>query len=296
MGVLTSTAVLAAVALLCSTLLADETQPQRDQVVLTASVVDGEGKQLGTLSASDFIVLEDGAEQKITSVTRAGDVPITLAILLDSSNSMRGEFSKSQAMAIDCARRLRPGDTASFTGFESRVERLQDFTGDSAQLERAIGRVRQRGSTALLNAIVLTLRDLRALATSVGNTRRRVMVVLSDGDDTSSLTPFSEVLDRARRDDTIIYAVTTSNRPPRTRDEAEFGQLARETGGRRLAPDGSTAPSEVCGRMFDDLAHQYAVQYVSSNRQRDGKWRRVDLRVNVLGAKVFARTGYFASK
>lgn len=270
-------------------------QSPRVEVALTLTAVDGTGTYLRDLSPNDLTVVEAGVTQTVTSVTSVGDAPIAFSLLLDASNSMKGEFAKAQAMAVDCVSRLRPGDVASLTTVSGRVEKRQDFTDDKARLERAISVVRQDGPTALYNAIVVTAEEFLRLGARTGNATRHVIVVLSDGIDTASLISFAQVRDVARHANATIYLLRTSNRRP-TPDEAESARVAAETGGRRIAPDGSLPVEQVCARMFDDLANQHIVRYVTTSEKNDGKWRSVDVRVNLPRAKSWSRAGYFAPK
>ena len=152
------------------------------------------------------------------------------------------------------------------------------------------------------SAIYIALKDLKkAVATTVDEIRRQAIIVLSDGEDTSSLLPFEEVLDLAKRSQTAIYCigirssegVSVANKGFK---EAEFvlRQFAQETGGRAFFPAQVGDLANVYGQISDELSSQYTVGYTSRNARRDGAWRRVVVRVNRPGIAVRTKQGYFA--
>ena len=158
-------------------------------------------------AADDFSVFEDGVKQDVTFFNRT-NLPIALALLLDTSASMETKLPTAQEAAIGFARRLRPQDLAEVIDFDSRVVVLQTFTNNAAELEQAIRKTSAGGSTSLYNAVYIALKDLKkVVAKNVDEIRRQAIVVLSDGEDTSSLLPFEEVLDLAKRSETAIYAI-----------------------------------------------------------------------------------------
>src|SRR5687768_10585190 len=194
----------------CLGLTLDAQTPFRggvDLVALTVTATGPGGKYVTDLTADDFTVLEDGKRQKIELFERA-NTPLAVSLLLDSSTSMIRELPLAQKAASDFVTRLRPGDVAQVIDFDRRVEVVQKFTADREALDRAIYRVAARGSTSMYNAIYIALRELGALAKpEAGQVRRDVIVVLSDGEDTSSLVTYDHVLDGAKRSQSVIYAI-----------------------------------------------------------------------------------------
>ena len=206
-----------------------------DLVSLSVTVMEGT-RYVSDLEESEFEIYEDGAKQAITFFSRVQQ-PIALAVLLDTSASMNERLATAQEAAVGFARRMRREDVMEVIDFDSQARILQTFTNDVAALEKAIRSTDVNGSTSLYNAIYVSLKELkRAKASSAEEIRRQAIVVLSDGDDTSSLVPYEEVLDLAKRSETAIYAIGL--RPSGTYrtefKEAEFvlKQLAQETGGR----------------------------------------------------------------
>lgn len=268
-------------------------------VSLNVTVVDGSGRYVTDLAPEDFSVFEDGVKQDVTFFNRT-NLPIALALLLDTSASMETRLPIAQEAAIGFARRLRGQDLAEVIDFDSRVVVLQTFTNTTADLEQAIRKTSSGGSTSLFNAVYIALKDLKkVMAKNVDEIRRQAIVLLSDGEDTSSLLPFEEVLDLAKRSETAIYAIGLRSGDPASGvkgfKEAEFvlRQLAQETGGRAFFPNQASDLNNVYGQIADELSNQYTVGYTSRNQKRDGAWRRLVVRVNRPSVTTRTKLGYF---
>ncbi len=260
---------------------------------------NGANRYATDLEQANFLVYEDGVKQDVTYFTRA-NLPIALALLIDTSASMESRLQTAQDAAIGFAKRLRTQDMAEVVDFDSRVIVLQAFTNDAGQLEQAIRRTSAGGSTSMYNAVYIALKDLKkVLAQNVDEIRRQAIVLLSDGEDTSSLLPFEEVLDLAKRSETSIY--TIGLRSPdgigvsRGFKEAEFvlKQLAQETGGRSFFPTQVTELAGIYGQISDELSSQYTIGYSSKNPKKDGAWRRVVVRVDKPNLVARTKQGYF---
>lgn len=270
-----------------------------DIVSLSVTVTTPESTFVTDLSQSDFELFEDGVKQDVQFFT-SGKLPIALSLLLDTSASMERKIRTAQEAAVGFARHLRPDDLAQVIDFDSRVRILQQFTSDTAELERAIYQTAAGGSTALHNAIYISLKELKKVRTSTAEqVRREAVVVLSDGEDTSSLVGFEEVLELAKRSETAIYAIgLRSDESGRRRgfNEAEFvlRQLARETGGRTFFLKDVSELAGIYDLISEELSSQYTLGYVSKNARRDGAWRRVIVRVGREGATARTKQGYYA--
>jgi Ca-activated chloride channel family protein len=270
-------------------------------VSLNVIVTESGGKYVTDLTQDDFTVFEDGVKQDVTFFTKT-NLPIALALLLDTSASMDTKLSTAQEAAIGFARKLREQDLAEVIDFDSRVVVLQSFTNKAAELESAIRKTAAGGSTSLYNAVYIALKDLKkAVAKNVDDIRRQAIVVLSDGEDTSSLLPFEEVLDLSKRSETAIYAIglrSPENGALQSKGfrEAEFvlRQLSQETGGRAFFPNHINELNSVYGQISEELSSQYTVGYSSRNPKRDGAWRRVVVRVGRPNSTARTKQGYFA--
>ena len=196
-----------------------------DMVSVTVTVTDASGRYITDLEQNEFEIYEDRIQQELTFFTRS-QLPIALALLIDTSASMERRMQTAQEAAIGFAYRLRPQDLASVIDFDSRVNILEDFTNDGARLERAIRRTAAGGSTSLHNAVYISLKELsKVRARTPDEIRRQSIVVLSDGEDTSSLVCFTEVLELAKRSETATYAIGLRTQgDPRRREfqEAEY--------------------------------------------------------------------------
>ena len=187
-----------------------------DVVSLSVTVTGQDNRYITDLTQDDFLVYEDGVQQETTFFTRA-QLTISLALLLDTSASMEQRLQTAQEAAVGFASRLRPEDMAEIINFDSRVQILETFTNDQQRLERAIRQTSAGGSTSLYNAIYISLKELKKVrAQTFEDVRRQVIVVLSDGEDTSSLVGFDEVLEQAKRSETVIYSIGLRSRAGRS--------------------------------------------------------------------------------
>jgi Ca-activated chloride channel homolog len=266
-------------------------------VSLNVTVMDG-SRYITDLEQADLEVFEDGMKQALTFFSRVQQ-PIALAVLLDTSASMEAKLGTAQEAAIGFARRMRPGDAMEVIDFDSQVTILQTFTNDVAALEKAIRQTTVNGSTSLYNAIYISLKQLKSVrARTADEIRREAIIVLSDGDDTSSLIEYEEVLDLAKRSETAIYAIglRQENGARREFKEAEFvlRQLSQETGGRVFFPGSVAELPKIYEQIADELSSQYSIAYTSKNPLRNGAWRRINVRVARQGLTARTRQGYYA--
>lgn len=270
-----------------------------DLVSLNVTVTDQNSRYVTDIDVDRFQVYEDGALQDVTFFTRT-QLPIALSLLMDTSASMTEKMETAQQAAVGFAERLRDEDMASVIDFDSRVEIRQTFTNSLDDLAEAIRRTSAGGSTSLYNAIYISLKELAKIATTpTGDIRRQAIIVLSDGEDTSSLVDFDEVLELAKRSDTVIYSIGLRSRDIRTRRgfrEADFvlRQLAQETGGRAFFPRQVDDLAEIYQQISDELSSQYSLGYSSKNPMRDGRWRRIVVRIDQPSVAARTKQGYYA--
>lgn len=269
---------------------------------LSLSVTDAQNNFVTSLGQRDFAVFEDGIRQDLSLFTQE-NLPISLVLMIDVSASMEEKLATAQAAAIRFTRTLREQDLAQVVQFNDRSTTLQPFTNDLAALETAIRRTETSGPTALHNALYVALKDLTR-DKKAAELRRRAVVLLSDGEDTASLVSDDQVLELAKKSEINIYAI--SLRPSRASDrqrqafsQAEYlvNALARETGGRAFFPASIGELESVYDRIAEELRTLYSVGYVSSNARRDGKWRRIVVRVpDREGLTVRHKLGYYAPR
>jgi Ca-activated chloride channel family protein len=267
-------------------------------VNLAVSVADSRRKHVTGLESADFTILEDGVRQQVT-VFDQQDVPLSVSILIDSSLSMQPRMPVVQSAALRLVSALRPQDAARVVRFNQRHEVVQELTSDHALLEGAVRSIRPEGATGLYNALYVALRDA-AGQTQTGEVRKRALVLLSDGADTTSLLSDDQVLEAARRAGVTVYAVglgiaNGSVVGDTNRARYFLTALASETGGEAFFPRELGELDGVYDRIARELSMQYSLGYVSSNAIRDGKWRRVVVH-SARGAFVRHRAGYYAGK
>lgn len=274
-----------------------------DTVSLSVTVVDAAGRFVSGLTAADFQVFEDGLPQEIS--TFAADAqPVALSLLVDTSTSMEPRMAVAQEAAVGFVRRLGPDDLAQVVDFDSHVSVVQPYTRDRNALERAIRGMLAGGSTSLYNALYEVMRasEYRDSSRIDDAIRRWAIVVLSDGEDTSSRLDYETVLDASRRSEFTVYAVGLRSREAAQAQggfrESEFvlRTLSQETGGRVFFVDDSSQLARVYEQIAEELANQYIIGYTSKNPARDGKWRRIQLRVTRPQVTARTKTGYFGPK
>jgi Ca-activated chloride channel family protein len=270
-----------------------------DIVLLNVSALDGKNHPVSGLTRDDFQVFEDNIPQDVTIFSRDPQ-PIALSLLLDTSTSMEPKMAVAQEAASGFVRRLGPRDIAQIIDFDTMALIAQPFTNDRQALERAIRKTKAGGRTSLYDAVYVALDELnRTPPPAADAIRRQAIVLLSDGEDTSSHKDYEEVMDLSRRSDVIIFTISLRTRdeaPPNGWNEAEFVMrtLAQETGGHAFFVTELTQLSAIYDQIADELIGQYTLGYRSKNQKHDGKWRRVTVQMPNGGAVARTKSGYFA--
>jgi Ca-activated chloride channel family protein len=270
-------------------------------VGLTITVHDGNNRLVAGLDEEDFQVFEDNVRQDISNFSRQPQ-PTALSIVIDTSVSMEPRLGVAQSAAVGFVRRLGANDLAQVLSFDSTTRILIEFTQDKDALERAIRRTEASGSTSLYNALYTSLRALTQIRQERGpDIRRQAIVLLSDGQDTTSVIPYEDVLDLAKRSEVVIYAIALQDKPDGTgRNESAWkenqyvlGQLTASTGGRAFSVTDPTALPAIYAQIADELSNQYTIGYASKSTRRDGAWRRIVVRVTRPNMTARTKAGYF---
>jgi Ca-activated chloride channel family protein len=253
-------------------------------VEVYAAVVDRAGQPVTGLPREAFTVFEDGQPQALTTFTE-GDFPLSVAIAIDRSFSMRGtELAGARAGALTFLSALRPEDEAAVLAIGSEIETLAPLSTDRQAQRRAIESLQPWGTTGLYDAI---LRSLAIIQPAHG---RRALLLLSDGSDRYSAASADEALERARQSDVMIYPFALGRaRPP------VFAELAVLTGGRSFFPRDIKQITDGTQAVAGELRHQYLLGYTPSRPPASGeaRWRAITVRVNRPGVTVRARDGYY---
>lgn len=273
-------------------------------VSLNVTVSDGKRLVPG-LKPADFAVYEDGVLQHV-QFFEAREIPIDLIVLIDTSASMGDKMEVVREAAVGFVATLRPRDRGAIVTFGDRVNIAQALTSDRAVLERAVRGAEAGGSTALNNAIYVSLKQFARGAQQDGEVRRQAIAVLSDGEDTSSVIGFEDVLGMARKSGINIYTICLQNQyavarlesPHRYFSESDFAMksLAQETGAQSYFPQSVHDLRGIYAGISDELANQYSIGYAPTNARLDGRFRRIVIKVaDHPEFRPRARLGYTAS-
>lgn len=274
----------------------DVIRTNTDVVVLNLTVTDKSGQYVKGLKLSDFKIYEDGVEVKKESIASFSlqEAPYAAVVLLDSSGSMEARFTIARSAAIRFLDGLRQEDVAAVYRFDSKVERVQEFSG-GRDLAPTAYTIRAKGMTTLHDAIV---EAANTLASRPEN--RKAIVILSDGMDTFSKASSEKAVEAALAVGASIYAVDMSQMDVAgSRKQpvaASLKSFAEKTGGRFVATPGGPALRDAFTGIADELGHQYTISYRPENKTRDGKWRSLEVKAQREDVSVRTRKGYRAPK
>jgi VWFA-related protein len=267
-----------------------------DLVNVVFSVLGKKGTAVPDLSQNEISIVEDDATQKITNFTRESGGPVALAVLIDTSTSIRAQFKVEQEAAIDFFHTTvrRRQDKAMLMSFDSTVDILQPFTDDADLLTKAVRRLKTGGGTKMFDAIQLACQEHLRKETGV----RRVLVLISDGDDNMSFEVLNSTIEAAQRAEVAIYAISTNTSGffgmSAPKNDKVLKRLAEATGGRAFFPAKIDEMAVNFQNISLELRNQYSLAYRSANRQRDGSFRSIKINTTRKDAKTFHRKGYYA--
>jgi VWFA-related protein len=259
------------------------------------SAMDRKSKPMPGLREEDFMVFEDGLRQDIqyfADLSREKDMPLTIALLIDTSGSVKNKLEAEQATAAEFFRDIlrTKKDLALIIQFDSDVNLVQDFTDDPNTLIRALKTLQAGNTTSLYDAVYLAVNE--KLKGEVG---RKVIVIITDGDDTSSKLHMEDAIESAQKNDVMIYGIGV-----RGEFGAKFGVLkkfAEETGGDFFSPRARFSEIQEAFRAIGtELQGQYSIGYSPSNKKKDGTFRSIEIRSKLNGIKIRARKGYYAPR
>jgi Ca-activated chloride channel homolog len=265
-----------------------------DLVTLTVTVTDGEGRHVTGLDRSTFAVYDNKEPQEISFFSDA-DAPASVAVVFDVSGSMsEGKIERAREALARFVETSHPMDEFYLIGFNSSAQLLLEKTRDADAVAAKLTYVEPRGNTALYDAVYLGLEKLAR-----GAHRRRVLLLISDGEDNRSRYSFGDVRRSLEESDVIIYGVgigTVYSRASTGRETLE--KLSAASGGRAFFPGGGAEVSEAFERIALELRHQYLISYKPSNLAGRGEWHRVKVKVTAppgqRRVRVRSREGYYA--
>ena len=262
------------------------------------TVSDKKGRFITDLNREDFEVFESKKTQPIIEFSAEADLPLRLAILIDTSNSIRERFHFQQEAAIafvDSTVRPRQ-DKAMLVSFDTGTELVADLTDDLAQLEKGIQSLRPGGGTSFYDAIFFACRD-KLMQDQPLYKFRRAMVILSDGEDNQSHYTRDQALEMAQKADVTIYTISTNITHIETEGDKVLRYFATETGGQVFFPFKASDLNQSFENIANELRHQYNIFYRPEPLKTDGLYHSVEIRVK--GRKdlvVRCRKGYYAPK
>ncbi len=262
-------------------------------VVVNASITDANGAMVSGLRREQFRIFEDAAEQSVGAFG-AEQTPFAAVILIDTSGSMGQRLGVARSAAVEFLYGLRGEDHCAVYHFHSKVEQIQDFS-NSRDIREQVFDIKADGMTVLNDAVFRAAEVLKDRPE-----KRRAIIVLSDGADTTSRLSSKAALRAALEADANIYTVDMSSDSAsvrgRTQDRAVLKNFAEKTGGRFISTPNGLEMREALKRIVQELGGQYTLTYQSKNQARDGKWRSIELRVTRPNLIIRTRKGYHAPK
>jgi VWFA-related protein len=279
---------------------ANESAPIRAEVTrvnMLFTVTDKKGRFITDLTKDDFQVFENKKPQEILEFAAETDLPLRLAVLIDTSNSIRDRFHFQQEAATNFINSvMRTADKATVVSFDTSAELVADLTNNTNTLEDAVHNLRPGGGTALYDAIYFACKEKLMLDQPLYKFRR-AMVILSDGEDNDSRYSREQALEMAQRADTVIYTISTNISHIETEGDKVMRYLAQETGGASFFPFEAKDLNQSFENVANELRHQYNLFYRPEPLLNDGKFHTVSIKVK--GRRdllVRARKGYYASR
>lgn len=257
-----------------------------NRVILWVSATDKRDEFVTDLTKDDFEVSENKEPQKVLDFFHE-DRPITMAIVIDTSGSMQDKIHDVHRAAGAFVETLREDDRALIIDFDDNVFLIQDLTSDHDLLKTAIESTEPIGATAIYDALHASYRKIGSIE------GRKAIVILSDGEDTSSQFSFQRVLEEAKSNNTLIYSIALGGGTFGARKDV-LKEFAEVTGGRFFVVKNPEDLSETYERIAEELRKQYYLTYSTTNADWDGRWIKLDVESTRPGVKIRARRGYFA--
>jgi Ca-activated chloride channel homolog len=267
-------------------------------VVCNTTVVDKNGRLVTDLPQGAFTVYENDKEQPIRTFKRE-DVPVSLGLIIDNSGSMRDKRAKVEAAASALAKDSNKDDEVFVVNFNDEAfldnPHGKEFTNDIREIEEALTRIDSRGGTAMRDAIRMSIDHLKEHA----HKEKKVLVVITDGNDNSSVISNENLVKASQQADVLIYAVgllSEEERREAKRAERALRDLAEATGGETFFPKEVSEVDRIAHQVAHDIRSQYTIVYSPINAAMDGTFRKIRIVVNASGhPTVRTRSGYYAT-
>jgi Ca-activated chloride channel family protein len=269
-----------------------------DEVNIVFTVRDSHSHLFANLATSDFELFDNRhAPRRINYFQQESTLPLRIGLLIDNSSSIRERFDfEKKAAALFLKRILRPTiDKAFVVAFDDRVRLLHDFDSNADAIEKSIGHLKPGGSTALYDAVLYATDKLQRDSESI--VTRRVIILITDGNDTQSHALLYDTQLAPERADVIVYALSTNDvSHDYPKGEAVLALLTKESGGRILPAHEKSELNHALAEVEKELRSQYALGYTPAEFKPDGAFHMVEIRPQKPGVKVLCRRGYFATR
>jgi Ca-activated chloride channel family protein len=267
-----------------------------DMVLVPITVTDPMNRLVTGLEKEDFQIYENNGEQKIASFA-SEDAPVSIGIIFDLSGSMTSKLIRARDSILQFIKTANPEDEFFVIGFNDRPELIEDFTNSVEDIEARLATVHSGHRTALLDAIYYGVEKMKE-----ARHQRKALLVVSDGGDNRSRYTEGEVRSQVRESDVEIYSIGIFDPYAATPEErtgpALLNELSEETGGRLYRVDDLAEMGDIAEKISTELRNQYVIGYTPKDMSRDGKWRKVKVKLNpppgLPQLTVHARTGYYA--
>jgi VWFA-related protein len=271
-------------------------QVRVELVQMLATVTDKKNRLVTDLTKDDFKIFEDGKPQEIRFFSRETDLPLRIGLLIDTSNSIRDRLHFEQDAAIDFLNDVvRPGkDRAFVEAFDVEPQFIQDYTDDIEKLSTAIQGLRAGGVTSLYDAIFLACKGPLYVFPPPEPYLRRVMIVISDGQDNQSVHTRDEAIAMAQKAEVTIFTISTNRTGAEGKGDKVLQKLAKDTGGHAFFPFEAGDLASNFQEITRELRSQYSLAYVSTNIAHDGTFRKITILPVDNSLRVRAKDGYFA--
>ncbi len=263
-------------------------------VVLNVSVFDQNSKIVRDLPRSAFTVYENDEKQTL-SVFKQEDVPISLGLIIDNSASMTDKRDRVASAALALVKASNPDDEVFIINFNESAVLAREFTNNIKDLENALRNLDAKGETAMRDALLLGIEHLRHHA----HRDKKVLVVVTDGEDNSSAETQAHLVQVAQQNDVIIYAVGllgAEEAQSAARAKKQLTELTQQTGGQAWYPTDVAEIANIAPEIAHEIRNQYVLAYTPTNLAADGSYRRIRVEVNVPGVVVRTRAGYYAPR
>jgi len=279
--------------------LKTHTKPFRkdvDLVLVPVSVTDPMNRLVTGLEKENFSLSDNGQPQVIKHFS-SEDAPISLGVIFDNSGSMSNKIDKSRDAVVEFFRTANPQDEFFLITFSDKPELLADFTQSIEDIQSRLVYAQPKGRTALLDAIYLGMTRMKK-----ARYEKKALLIISDGGDNHSRYTEGEIKSMVKESDVQIYGIGLYDRDFKTPEEREgpmlLGEVTEVTGGRTFAIGSANELADVATKIGIELRNQYVLGYRPTNPTRDGKWRKIKVRLNppkgLPPLHVYAKTGYYA--